>query len=260
MKGVGIIGYGRIGSYLHKKIENTPGLSVSFIYEIVGEKTAELPVSILVKDLESLEQRKADLVVEAADFRAVEALAPQIVRGSEMLILSASALADEAFTTRLQSICEETGHRFHIPHGALLGMDGFQDGRTTFDEISITTVKSPKNLDFTFQKRWTMEEIKERTVLHDGSTRDACKLFPRNVNAHAVLAISGLGFDRTRSVLIADPDATTASHYIVAKGGGTTTEIKQSSPIKGVTGDFTLASVYGTIRRILIQSRGLNVV
>jgi predicted dinucleotide-utilizing enzyme len=69
MRKVGIIGYGRIGSYLHKKIESTPGLSVSFIYEIAEDKTAGLPGSILAKDLESLEQREANLVVEAADFR-----------------------------------------------------------------------------------------------------------------------------------------------------------------------------------------------
>jgi aspartate dehydrogenase len=260
MKHVGIIGYGRIGAYLHKKIEQTQGLNVSFIYEIAEEKTRGLDNSILAKDPESLEKRRADLVIEAADFRAVGALAPQIVKRTDMLILSASALADENLATKLQSICEETGHRFYIPHGALLGMDGFQDARNTFDEISITTVKPPKNLDFTFQERWKLEEIKARAVLHDGSTREVCRLFPRNVNSHAVLAISGLGFDKTRSVLIADPDAITATHHIVAKGGGTTTEIIQSSPIKGVTGDFTLASVYGTIKRILIQSHGLNIV
>ena len=260
MKKVGIIGYGRIGSYLHKKIESTPGLSVSFIYDIAEGKTAGLPSSMLAKNFESLAERSADLVVEAADFRAVGALAPQIVKRTDMLILSASALADETLATSLQSICEETGHKFHIPHGALLGMDGFQDARATFDEISITTIKAPRNLDFTFQDRWKLEDIKERVVLHDGSTRGVCKLFPRNVNAHAVLAISGLGFDQTRSVLIADPNATVASHHILAKGGGTTTEIMQSSPIKGVTGDFTLASVSGTIARVLLQKNGLNVV
>jgi aspartate dehydrogenase len=105
-----------------------------------------------------------------------------------------------------------------------------------------------------------VEDIKNRTILHNGSTREVCKPFPRNVNAHAVLAISSLGFDKTRSVLIADPNTTVSSHHIVAKGGGATTEIIQASPIKGVTGEFTLSSVYGTVKRILIEREGLNIV
>ena len=85
-------------------------------------------------------------------------------------------------------------------------------------------------------------------------------MFPRNVNAHAVLAISSLGFDRTKSVIIADPESKLASHHIVAKGGDSITEIIQSSPIKGVTGEFTLLSVYGTILRILQDRKGLNII
>lgn len=260
MKEIGIIGFGRIGSHLYKKIKETPGLRIAFIYEINKELTKGLEKSILVNNPKNLPKRKADLAVEAADFRAVEALAPQVLEETDMLILSAAALADEKLENKLKKICEERRTKFYIPHGALLGMDGFQDARDAFEEVSITTVKPPRNLDFSFQKEWRMEEIKTRTLLHDGSTREACKLFPRNVNAHAVLAIASLGFDKTRSTLIADPNTTMSSHHIVAKGGDATTEIIQASPIKGVTGEFTLSSVYGTVKRILIERHGLNVV
>jgi len=260
MKKIGIIGFGRIGSYLYERIKQTSGLEIAFVYETIEEKTRGLDKSILINDFQNFRTKKADLIVEAADFRAVETLAHQVLEETDMLILSAVALADESVETKLKEICEEKRHKFYIPHGALLGMDGFQDARDAFDEVSITTVKPPKSLDFDFQKKWRMEEIKTKTVLYEGPTREIRKLFPRNVNSHAVLAISSLGFDKTHSILTADPDTTTASHHIVAKGGGATTEIIQASPIKGVTGEFTLASVYGTIKRILNQNSGLRII
>jgi aspartate dehydrogenase len=217
MKEIGIIGYGRIGSYLYSRIKETPGLRTAFIYEVIEEKTRGLDRSILIDDSKDLFKRKVDLIVEAADFRAVGAIAPQVLEETDMLILSASAWADEKLESRLKKICEERRHRFYIPHGALLGMDGFQDARDAFDEVSITTVKPPKNLDFAFQKKWRVEEINARTVLHDGSTREVCKLFPRNVNSHAVLAISSLSFDKTRSLLIANPNTNVATHHIRLK-------------------------------------------
>ena len=257
---IGIIGYGRIGAHLHEKLKATPGVNVCFVYEKIREKTKNLDRSLVIENVDDLSKKRADLVVECADFTAVASLAPLVLNHSNMLILSASAFADDKLEASLRRISTENDRRIYIPHGALLGMDGFQDAKSSFSEVTITTTKAPKNLDFTFQTRWKQEEIKTRTVLHDGNTRECCKLFPRNVNSHAVLALSCLGFDRTRSVLIADPQSTVASHHIVATGGGTTTEIMQASQIKGVTGDYTLASVYGTILRILSDKKGVNIV
>ena len=259
MKKIGIIGFGRMGSYLYRKINDNPNLKVDFVYELLENKTKELDSSILVNEPMELSRREVDLVVETADFRAVKELAAEVLETTDILILSASALAEEKLEEKLKNVSDETGHKFYIPHGAILGMDGFRDAKEVFDEIEITTVKPPKNLDFTFQDEWKADEIKSRTVLYNGSTRRICKLFPRNVNSHAVLALSGLGFDKTHSTLVADPNTTLASHHIVAKGGGTLTEIIQSSPIKGVTGEFTLSSIYGTVQRILVDEHGLNI-
>ena len=167
---VGIIGYGRIGAYLYEKFRRDPHVTVSWVYEKIVEKTRTLDKALLVDDPEQLKARKTDLVVEAADFTAIASLAPLVLKHSNMLILSASALADDALDKMLRSLADENGNRIYVPHGALLGMDGFQDGRDTFDEIVITTVKAPKNLDFTFQTKWNLDDIKSRTVLHDGTT------------------------------------------------------------------------------------------
>lgn len=258
-KKVGLIGYGRIGSYLFKKIKEDNELETDFIYEIAAEKTRGIDDSILLKDPKDISTKAVDLIVEAADYRAVRSLAPEVLKKNDMLILSVATFADEKLSSQLKRTCEEHGTRMYIPHGALLGMDGLQDAGDTLEEVSIVTRKPPRNIDFSLADKFKRKDIVEETVLYEGPTRGACKMFPRNVNAHAVVAISGIGFDRTKSRLIAVPGSSEAKHHIIAKGKNTVFEILRSSTIKGVTGEYTLVSVYGTIKRILTQRYGINI-
>lgn len=258
-KKIGLIGFGRIGSALLKKTQEDNEMAIGFIYETVVDKTRGIDDAMLLKDPKEIRTKAVDLVVEAADFRAVGSVAPEVLRQNDMLILSAAALADKNLNDQLRKICEDNRTKIYIPHGALLGMDGLQDARDTLEEVSIVTRKHPKNIDFSFTDKFKQEDIVEETVLYDGPTSGACKIFPRNLNSHAVVAISGIGFDRTKSKLIADPRSSEAKHHIIAKCKDTVFEIEISSAIKGVTGEYTLVSVYGTIRRILIERHAINV-
>jgi aspartate dehydrogenase len=55
-------------------------------------------------------------------------------------------------------------------------------------------------------------------VLFDGSAREGVPLFPANVNIAAVLAMAGIGFDRTRLKVVADPALRHNTHYIEIRG------------------------------------------
>ena len=63
------------------------------------------------------------------------------------------------------------------------------------------------------------------------------------------LAMGTLGFDRTRSVLIADPALDVSVLQIEARGQGVELKIVRSNPMKGVTGVFTLAAVQSSVSR-----------
>jgi aspartate dehydrogenase len=93
-------------------------------------------------------------------------------------------------------------------------------------------------------------------VVYEGSTRGLCRRFPRNFNSHAAVAMAGLGLDETTSRLVADPEATTAKHVITATGEGFELEAVRDSEIEGVTGDYTLVSTWGSVRRILRADDG----
>lgn len=256
---IGIIGYGRIGSSLSKKVIEDDILELGFIYEVDQAKIQSVDKSLLLQDPHDLDKFNIDLVVEAADAKAVRELAPDLLKKVDLLMLSVTALADKKFEAELRNICEEYRTKLFIPHGAIVGIDGIQDARDVLEEVSITTTKHPRNLDFSYINEIDREDITKPTVVYEGPTRGICTKFPRNVNVHAVLAFAGIGFDRTQSKLIADPNVEEAAHHIIAKSPDITIDLKISSKIKGVTGEFTLTSVYGTTRRIADNRSGVHI-
>lgn len=42
-------------------------------------------------------------------------------------------------------------------------------------------------------------------MLHDGPVREGARAYPQNVNISAAAALAGIGLDRTRLVIVADP-------------------------------------------------------
>lgn len=248
MKKIGLIGCGTIGRYIYEHLKNEA--EFAFIYDAVEPKEEELK-KLLISTPAELEEKCAagvDLVVEAAVAKVVIALAPTVLKYSDFMAFSTTAFAEEGFPEQVHKLCEEYGHTFLIPHGAILGLDGIFDGRTVLESVKITTTKKPKNLGRT---------DKVRTVLYEGPTRGACKAYPRNVNVHAGIAMAGLGFEKTQSVIIADPDSPGNTHKIEIEAEGCRFTIDVlSKPVSGVTGAYTPVSACSSVRRALYQ-RGI---
>lgn len=243
-KRVGLIGFGVIGKYLYEKL-SADGVEFAFVYDklATGGMSA---VKVFTNSFESVErqcQKGVDLVIEAAAVQAVVETGPTILKYADMLIFSLCSFADQAFADEIESTCKTYDHRVFIPHGAILGLDGIQDGRDILEAVSITTTKRPESLG-------RKEQV--RTVLYEGPTREACRLYSRNVNVHAGVALAGLGFDKTVSRIVADPAAAGNTHVIEikAKGCGFKVEVV-SEPVAGVTGAYTPVSAYSAARRIL---------
>lgn len=243
LKRIGLVGCGTIGSYIANEVVKRGIAKVDFAYDIEPEIARSIPGSRVLEDPSEITGCDVDLVIEAATYKAAKAIAPQVLTRTDLLIFSATCLADDALRDSFRRICRNNKTRLFIPHGAILGLDGISDGRTLLEAVSITTTKNPKNLG-----------LRERIagVLYDGPTRGACEMFPRNVNAHACAAIAGLGFDRTRSVVVADPDTNEMTHEIHVSGKGIEWSIHiQSRAIGSVTGSYTPESAVMTVRRIL---------
>jgi aspartate dehydrogenase len=256
---IGVIGFGRIGRYLVERIDEDQRLSLDFVCDPEAA-TADVGAGVeRIEDPALLSDRDVDLVVEAAHADVVTDHGERLLETSDLLILSTTALSDAMLATRLGDACQSAGTRFYVPHGAVLGMDGLQDARPSLNSVSITTRKNPANIDFS-HAAMAQGDVDGETTLYDGPTRGICAEYPRNVNSHATVAVSGLGFDRTQSTLVADPSTDEAIHHIVAEGDGTTLEVSRTSSIEGVTGAYTLDSIWGTVGRIVDDGPGLTVV
>jgi aspartate dehydrogenase len=255
MKKVGLAGFGFIGSFLYERLKENKDISVAAVWEPVAEKTASLDSQLICEDLDDLGSRPLDLIVEAAHADVVKDLWPRIKSGADLMISSMTSLANSEFRSRMEHEARQKDQKIFLPHAAILGLDGLRDGRSLLDTVSITTTKHPQNLGITDFK------IKKPEVVFKGSTLDACKKFPRNVNVHAAVALAGIGFEATQSKVIADPDTKKMHHRIEVKGQGLNWNLEIESFSAGiVTGSYTPESLYQSLVTILSRDAGFCIV
>lgn len=247
---IGIIGAGTIGKAIFSYVQSSGVAEVDYLLVSDAKKPRDFDIggSLILDDAGAALARKADLVIEAAMAENVRTMAPAALQHSDFCAFSCTALADPATEAAIQSAAAASGRSFYVPHGAVLALDGIRDGRDLIDSVVITTTKSGKSLG--------LPEDSEGVVF-DGSTRQVCARFPRNVNVHAAIALAGIGFDRTTSRVIAQPGLKDNIHRIEIAGQGFTWAIDAASQsLGGVTGAYTPLSAIGSVRRIL-DRRGI---
>lgn len=202
----------------------------------------------LVREQDERLVAQSDLVVEAATADVLKTNTPVILQHCDLMPFSVTAFADAAFEKEVRALCGEHGTHVYFPHGAILGVDGIFDGRKMWTKVTLETIKHPKSLG-----RADME----RTLVYEGTTREICKEYPRNVNVHASVALAGIGFDKTISRIISDPAVDANSHYIHVEGEGMVFGISISSIAHGgITGRYTPFSACGSLARVLEASAG----
>jgi aspartate dehydrogenase len=258
-KRVGIIGFGQIGSYVVQKIQETPelNLELAFVFDVDKSRTASLPAGWLIKNPEDFASRDPEMVCELAHPDVTRQYGELFLSKTDYFVLSVTALADSKVEQRLSEVAKQAGTRLFVPHGGVMGLDALIDGRHIWEAVTIYMKKNPKNLDFS-RSGIDTSPINSPTELYSGPTRGVCLRFPRNVNTHATVALAGIGFDRTRSTLIADPAVNTAIMEIRAKGGGVDLLLKRSEEITGVSGASTPWSVLRSIASTAARQAGMH--
>ncbi len=229
MRKVGIIGCGTIGGQLAQAIDSSSVANASLvsIFDVVESNLQSLASRLnskpsLYSDFEAFLKSDIDIVVEAASQQAVKSFARQALEaGKDIMIMSVGALADKSLLTDLSSIAESKSSRIYIPTGAIAGIDAIRAARHLLESVTLTTTKSPKALagaPFFETSSIKLEDITEKTTIYEGTAADAVKAFPANVNVAAVLSLAGIGVDKTRVRIVADPKASTNNHEITATG------------------------------------------
>lgn len=229
---IAIAGAGAIGRQIATGIArgDVPGASIVAIADITEREAAvrdlaasAAPTARTFTDASRLPDAGPDVIVEAASPAVVRAHAEAwLAAGCDVLVMSVGALADTAFLARLDAAARSAGHAVLVPSGAIGGLDAIRAARIGgLEAVELRTTKAPRALagaPGVAAAGIDLDAIRTPTVIFDGAARDAVVAFPANLNVVAALSLAGIGPERTRVVLIADPAETRNVHEIRASG------------------------------------------
>lgn len=188
-----------------------------------GRPLAEEHGIAYVTSLAELIALKPDAVVEAASHEAVREYGPQLLQsGIAFIVLSCGALSNDALRAKLESLAAKHGAMLYVPSGGIGGLDALKAVVAAgCDEAEIAVTKPPaawKGIDYVEKLGTNLDALTGPTVLFEGTAREGVPHFPANVNIAAALSLAGIGFDRTRLKVVADPALKFNTHYINIRG------------------------------------------
>jgi len=204
-----------------------PGIEVS---ALVGRNPASRGASLAgefgipyMVGRSALLATRPQAVLEAASHEAVrEHLVPLLEAGVHVVVLSAGALADDGLRRAAEAASMRSGALFYVPSGGIGGLDALKTACLAgVDQVSIQIAKPPaawKGIAFVEKSGVDLDRLRGPHVLFEGPAREGVPHFPQNVNIAAVLALAGIGMDRTRLKVVADPGLTLNTHTIRVTG------------------------------------------
>ncbi|HEV8360545.1 MAG TPA: aspartate dehydrogenase [Candidatus Thermoplasmatota archaeon] len=210
-----LVGCGAIGSEIARAAQRMPEVGRIALYDVrrdAAEKLArQLEKGYAVATLED-GIREATLVVEAASQEAVRQVAALALdAGRDVMLLSVSALADDALVRSLTDLARRRGRNIYVPSGAIGAIDALKAARVgRLQSVTLTTTKPPAALG--------LNGLEQAKVVYEGPADEAMRLFPKNVNIAASLALAGLGAEQTRVRIVADPRVARNTHELRVEG------------------------------------------
>jgi aspartate dehydrogenase len=217
---VAIGGLGAIGFPVARRLaQGLPGFRLAAVAARdtarAEARLAAADIAVPVVPLAEL-ARRADIIVEclpAGQFRAIAE--PAIAGGRIFVPLSAGALLEHV---DLVERAREAGARIIVPTGALLGLDAVRAAAEgEIRSVKMTTRKPPRGLagaPYLAEHGISLERLAAPLKVFEGNARDGARGFPDNVNVAAALALAGIGAERTRLEIWADPALDRNTHLI----------------------------------------------
>lgn len=231
-KKVAVIGYGSIGKEIiasakRQEIPNAKIVAVfdkqSQVINSVDNQNSDVHLfSEFDEFYNSQIYSNLDVIIECASKDAVKEYGKKIIESKkDLIVLSVGAFSDKKYLVELQDLSNLNNTKILIPTGAIAGLDSIRTVKKYLDSLSITTTKHPESLagaPFFKRSKIKLDDINSETVLFEGNASTAIELFPANVNVAVATALAGIGLEKTRVSIKADPLISVNKHEIVAKG------------------------------------------
>ncbi|VCU68470.1 L-aspartate dehydrogenase [Pigmentiphaga humi] len=265
---ISMIGSGAIGTSVLSLLKNDPDVSVDSV--IVAEHTLEqaraaiaeiAPKAQVVTRLDEAGQRP-DLLVECAGHGALRAhVLPALEQGIPCVVVSIGALSDVELARELEAAAARGKTQIQLLSGAIGGIDALAAARIGGLDSVVYTGSKPALAwkDTPADGQFELEALTEPTVIFEGPAGEAARLFPKNANVAATLSLAGVGLDKTRVRLIADPASKENVHHVEANGAFGSFEITMRGKPLAANPKTSALTVYSVVRAIGNQAHAIAI-
>lgn len=260
IKRVAIGGFGAIGRIVAKSLdEGLPNLALSAVSGRNVERIQRdldtnfrkpapvLPLSELAAE--------ADIVVECAPAELLKEVGEPVLKaGKTLIVVSVGAILD---FPHLVELAADNGARILVPSGAILGLDALQAAAVgSITSVRMVTRKPVKGLvgaPYLEKTGISISDIQEPVKLFEGAAIDAIHGFPANLNVAIAVSLAGIGPDRTKLEVWADPSVKYNTHTIevISDSANLTMKIENTpSEENPKTGRITPLSIISTLKKL----------
>lgn len=221
---IGIFGVGSIGQTIANAVD-ARGIDAQLVG--IADKESEKAQAFAstlsspprVLPLNELIQR-SDLIVEAASQEALPEFVPKALSASrDVLIMSVGGLLGHEEWFRQ---AEEKRCRIYVPSGAIAGLDGIKSAGMGRIQSAMLTSRKPiaalRGTKYVVEQGVQLDDLKEETVIFEGTAEEAARAFPTTSNVAASLR---LAVDRSVPVcvrVVAVPGGSKNVHEIRVQG------------------------------------------
>jgi aspartate dehydrogenase len=254
---VAIVGLGPIGMKVAQALDRgIDGLVLTAVSVQNPEKhqswLGKLATPPAVLPIEQLSEA-ADIVIECAPGKLLRSIvAPFVTKGKTAIVLSAGALLENE---DLIALAKQNGGQIVVPTGALIGLDAVTAAAVeTIHSVRMVTRKPVQGLagaPYIVENNIDIERITEPLRIFEGTAREAAKGFPANLNVAVALSLAGIGPDRTRLEIWADPTITRNIHRVEVESDSArfSMSIENIPSENPKTGRITALSVIAYLRK-----------
>jgi aspartate dehydrogenase len=224
---------------------------------------AELPEAIaVVTGIHELLTLGAEIVLECASQDSLATYGEAVLAsGTDLVVISTGALADDGLRHRLAAAAEAGGSRLIVGPGAIGGLDALGALRLGgLTRVGYTSIKPPHAWRGTPAEAVVdLGSLVERAEVFRGSAREAARRFPKNANLAITVALAAGALDETVVTLVADPGVSENIGIIEAEGSLGTLTLELRGPASADNPRTSAVTAFSLVNELERRSASLVV-